>query len=130
MSKALNILWLKSGALHPLDTGGKLRTYNMLHELSRTHRITYLSLCSPETPASSKELAEEYSHDQMWIPWSEAPKRSLRFAVDLARNHFASGNPYVIDKYHSPEMQDAIRHADRKRSFDLIVCDFLTPAVN
>ena len=40
----MNILWLKTELLHPVDKGGKIRTYGMLKELRRDHRITYLTL--------------------------------------------------------------------------------------
>ena len=39
----MKILWVKPGKLLPLDTGGKLRTYNILRHLSVSHDVTYLS---------------------------------------------------------------------------------------
>ena len=39
----MKILWVKPGKLLPLDTGGKLRTYNILRHLSAGHELTYLS---------------------------------------------------------------------------------------
>ena len=39
MADSLRILWLKTGPLHPLDTGGKIRTYNMLRELKRNNEV-------------------------------------------------------------------------------------------
>ncbi len=129
MSQRLNILWLKTGPLHPLDTGGKIRTYNMLRELKKKHEITFLALCSPDTNKTAQSDAGEFSHRQIWIPWKETPKRSLRFFLNLAGNLFASG-PYVIQKYFSRAMSGKIRELDASGQFDLIVCDFLTPAVN
>jgi len=39
----MKILWVKPGKLLPLDTGGKLRSYNILHKLAACHELTYLS---------------------------------------------------------------------------------------
>ncbi len=39
----MKILWVKPGKLLPLNTGGKLRTYNILRQLSLSHELTYLS---------------------------------------------------------------------------------------
>ena len=39
----MKILWVKPGKLLPLNTGGKLRTYNILRQLSTAHQLTYLS---------------------------------------------------------------------------------------
>jgi len=127
MTEDLSILWLKSGPLYPLDTGGKKRTYNMLKELNGKHRVTYLSLSSsggrPDGP-------EDYAGSTSWVPWSETPKGSVVFFADIARNWLASRRPYVIDKYMSGEMCRRIVELDSSGRLDLILCDFLTPAVN
>ena len=39
----MRILWVKAGQLLPVDTGGKIRTYNILKELARQHEVTLLS---------------------------------------------------------------------------------------
>lgn len=132
MSDSLRILWLKTGPLHPLDTGGKLRTYHLLRELKRRNEVTYYSLKESQMPLDSEVLraAEEYSDHQRWFDWSEVSKESVGFYLDLMRNHFTSRRPYVIDKYRSKAMSEAIFQADQAGGFDVIVCDFLTPAVN
>jgi glycosyltransferase involved in cell wall biosynthesis len=127
MKSPLRILWLKTGPLHPLDTGGKLRTYNMLQELNRRHPVHYVSLCPPETDAATRAAAGEYSQAQTWIPWRERRKGSVGFYAELAAN-LGSGLPYVIAKYRSRAMTAAVRRL--AASHDLVVCDFLTPAVN
>jgi len=126
----LRILWLKTGPLHPVDTGGKIRTFNMLRELRKRNPLTYLSLWPEGTPESARQDAHQYSDDQRWVPWREAPKRSLRFVFQLGINFAGSRLPYAIQKYLSRAWAAEIRHADGSGKFDLIVCDFLTPAVN
>lgn len=126
----LRILWLKTGPLHPLDTGGKIRTFNMLREICRSHDLTYLALCAPETDPAVLRGATEYSQRQIWVPWTETPKRTVRFFLELGGNFFGSKLPYVIAKYASREMARRIREMDASGGADLIVCDFLTPAVN
>src|SRR5260370_24079938 len=39
----VKILWVKPGKLLPLDSGGQLRTYNILRCLAAEHELTYLS---------------------------------------------------------------------------------------
>lgn len=125
----MNILWLKTGPLHPLDTGGKLRTYHMLRALRAGNHITYLALCTAEQKAATANSGE-YSDAQHWVDWAETPKRSGRFFAELSTNLMLSNLPYVISKYRSAEMANAIRRYDIERKFDLIVCDFLTPSIN
>ena len=40
----MKILWVKAGGLVPPDTGGKIRSYNILRELARQHSVTFLFL--------------------------------------------------------------------------------------
>ncbi len=130
MNNPLRILWLKTGPLHPVDTGGKIRTFNMLRELRKQNPLTFLSLWPDGTPDSARQDAHQYSNDQIWVPWHETPKRSLRFAWQLGINFAGSRLPYAIQKYLSAKWSREIRAADESGKFDLIVCDFLTPAVN
>ena len=39
----MHFLWIKPGGLWPLNTGGRLRSYNMLAELARRHEVTLLT---------------------------------------------------------------------------------------
>src|ERR1700749_789756 len=41
--KNVRILWVKAGKLLPVDTGGKIRSYNILRHLARNHQVTLLS---------------------------------------------------------------------------------------
>lgn len=123
----LKLLWLKSELLHPIDKGGKIRTYEMLRQLMRHHEVTYVCLASPNDPPDVFERASEYCHHLVTVPWSEPPRFSRGFYLDLLRNLF-SPLPYVIEKYSSREMLRWIEGADGRGAFDVIVCDFLTPA--
>ena len=64
----MNILWLKTELLHPVDKGGKIRSYNMLKALKRDCRITYLTLDDGTADNSARELASEYCHDLVCVP--------------------------------------------------------------
>ena len=46
----MRLLWLKTNLLHPVDTGGKIRTYFMLRELKQRHHVTYLALDDGQRP--------------------------------------------------------------------------------
>ena len=39
----MKILWVKTGKLVPVDTGGKIRSYNILRKLAGRHEVTFLS---------------------------------------------------------------------------------------
>ena len=125
----MHILWLKTELLHPLDKGGRIRTYHMLRELVRRHRVTYLTLDDGRASADAIERAKEYCTDLVRVPVRQAAKRSPRFYWELVRN-LASPLPYAVSKYRSPAMKREISRIIEGESIDLVVCDFLFPAVN
>jgi sugar transferase (PEP-CTERM/EpsH1 system associated) len=126
----MKILWLKTELLHPVDKGGKIRTYQMLKHLRRQHYITYLTLCDPATDTPSAYLdAEEYCHHLAAIPHIARKKFSPAFYCELGLN-LGSPLPYAIQRYRSARMQEAIKNALLKVDYDVVVCDFLTPSIN
>lgn len=124
------ILWIKADPLYPLDSGGKIRTFQMLKEWRRLHDITYVSLFPAGTPEEAKQHARNYSSEQAWVPWRDKPKRTFGFYLDLLKNLFFSRLPYVIDKYHSAEAVRTLRRLQQEKPFDLIVADFPSMAMN
>jgi sugar transferase (PEP-CTERM/EpsH1 system associated) len=125
----VRILWLKTELLHPVDKGGKIRTYNMLKELKREHHITYLTLDDGAATASERECAEEYCHELVSIPHRQREKFTPGFYAELALN-LISPQPYAIKKYESATMRREIIERARTGAFDVLVCDFLALALN
>lgn len=123
----MRILWLKTELLHPVDKGGRIRTYQMLRALARTHEITYLTLDDGSAPPDAVLKAAEYSHRVVRVPFSAPARGSLAFALDLARN-LLSPLPYALAKYRSPRLEAEVRRL--APAADVVVCDFLAPAVN
>jgi sugar transferase (PEP-CTERM/EpsH1 system associated) len=126
----VKILWLKSELLHPVDKGGKIRTYQMLKHLKREHRVTYLALAKPDEPAEAYVRAHEYCHRLVTVSWTETARFSAAFYRDLARN-VVSPLPYAVEKYRSAAMRRAIEtEISLHDDYDVVVCDFLAPSVN
>ena len=125
----MRILWLKSDLLLPLDKGGRLRTWHLMRHLAKNHEITYLAFCEPQQPAADAEGMREVCAEVVAIPRKESAKGSWRFYAEVA-NHMVSPLPYAVGKYRSRAFARKLRELLRTRTFDLIVCDFLFPAVN
>jgi len=125
----MRILWLKTELLHPVDKGGKIRTYQMLKELKRDHSITYLTLDDGTADPNARELAAEYCDELICIPHKQRRKFTPRFYAELGFN-LVSNLPYAIAKYESTEMRRRVFDLTETKSFDVLVCDFLAPAVN
>ena len=126
----MHILWVKNELLHPLDKGGRIRTYEMLRHLRDHHRVTYIALDDGATTAEQRARALEYCDDLVLVPWRRTPLRAWRRGLAILRNVFSS-LPFALAPYRSAAMTRAIRERcvgdDRA---DVVVCDFLVPALN
>jgi len=125
----VRILWLKTELLHPVDKGGKIRTYNMLKELKADHHITYLTLDDGSSDPEAREGAREYCHELVCLPHHQREKFSPGFYAELLFN-LASRFPYAIKKYESASMRREILELTNKGRVDVVICDFLAPAIN
>jgi sugar transferase (PEP-CTERM/EpsH1 system associated) len=125
----MRILWLKSDLLLPLDKGGKLRTWHLMRHLARRHAITYLAFAEPATPASDIAGMSEVAARVETVPRIEPAKGTPRFYADAAL-HLLDPLPYAVGKYRSRAFRARLRQLLASEAFDLIVCDFLFPAVN
>ena len=125
----MRILWLKTELLHPIDKGGRIRTYHMLKELKREHHVTYLALDDGSAAPDARARATEYCHELVRVSHHTRPKFSAGFYVELAEN-MVSPLPYFIKKYQSDFMRSEVSRLTRTGDFDVVVCDFLQPSIN
>ena len=125
----MRILWLKSDLLLPLDKGGKLRTWNLLRYLARRHEITYLAFADPDGAQATVEGMHEVAAHVETVSRVDPPKGSWRFYSD-ATLHLADPLPYAVGKYRSRAFSRRVNALLARGGFDLVVCDFLVPAVN
>jgi sugar transferase (PEP-CTERM/EpsH1 system associated) len=125
----MRILWLKSDLLLPLDKGGRLRTWHLMRHLARRHQITYLSFAETATDSSNLAGMSQVADRVITIARRERPKGSVRFYLDVAA-HLADALPYAVGTYRSPAFSAKIQDLLAEHPFQLVVCDFLAPAVN
>jgi len=123
----MRILWIKTELLHPVDKGGRIRTYQMLRALARQHQVTYLCLDDGLAAPDAMERAREYSQELSVVPYRPPTRMSLGFFAALLRN-LLSPLPYAIACYRSRELRERARQL--AASADLIVCDFLSSSLN
>lgn len=130
LSEVVRILWLKTELLHPVDKGGKIRTFHMLKELKKDAHVTYLTLDDSGAGDAERELAKEYCHEVITVAHHAAPKFSAGFYRELVEN-LVSPLPYGVAKYKNKAMQKAIAsQLNALSKNDVLVADFLFPAVN
>lgn len=122
----MKILWVKAGGLVPPDTGGKIRSYNILRQLARQHSITFFSFYAAHNPDVHAELKHMFDR-VITMPLRIPAPKSLAEMCDYAIRLFSS-EPYGITKYCRPEVRRRLRALLEQENYDVILCDFMAAA--
>jgi len=125
----MRVLWVKSGGLWPLNTGGRLRTFHTVAELSRRHRVVLLTTHAPDE--DPRELAERLPYCERVTSFPHRPPKqgSLRLAGALARS-WLSELPVDLWKWRVPRLRVEAGRLIERGAADVCVADFLNAVPN
>ena len=125
----MRILWVKGGRLLPVDTGGKLRSYNLLRVLAARHETTLLTYYDGgRDEAYERQMAETFP-GCLTLHTGYRTDTAARSAIHYARR-LASPAPYSVTKFTVPAVRSQIDQWMAERRFDVAVCDFLSASLN
>jgi polysaccharide biosynthesis protein PslH len=125
----VKILWVKPGKLLPLDTGGKLRTYNILRQLSSQHALTYLSFYGGRRDEAYEREIVTHLPGTVTIHTGAPDTTEFERRLDYVRR-LADPAPYAVSKFTDPKVRALLARWIPQRTFDVAVCDFLSSALN
>jgi glycosyltransferase involved in cell wall biosynthesis len=124
----VKILWLKADFLHPTSRGGQIRTLEMLKRLHARHEVHYVAF-DDGTSVEAVPRASEYSTRVYGVPHRAPLRGSAAFWGQAVGNLF-SPLPLSLARYQDAAYGKIVREVRQRESPDVMVCDFLTPAVN
>jgi polysaccharide biosynthesis protein PslH len=125
----MRLLWVKPGGLWPANTGGRLRSLNMIDALSRSHRITLVTTHAPSESVEALRKRLPYCERIESIPHVAPKINSLRFIAALTRS-WLSRLPVDIQRHAVPELRHRVEHLMANDGTDLCVADFLCAMPN
>ncbi len=125
----MKILWVKAGKLLPVDTGGKIRSYNILRALASRHEVTFLSYYGGRRDENyEREICERFPGTRVIYaatPDSTTLERALLYLLRLP-----SPAPFAVTKFASREARRLLARWLNEDRFDVAVCDFLAASLN
>ena len=125
----MKILWVKANKLLPVDTGGKIRSLNLLRRLARRHEVTILSYYTGRPdPDYEKELATLFPGSLglcNGIADTSGVGRATQYLWRLP-----SPVPFAASSFGGRRVKHLVSRWIAERRFDVAVCDFLVPAHN
>jgi len=122
--KRLKVMILRVRLLAPQNTGNRIRTARMIEELGKENDIILVTYRFPGDTDADVAQTARCCHRLEVIPFYESQKKSLLFYYELWRNLFEP-YPYIVSKYVSRHMTEAVRRVYQEEKPDLVMCDYL-----
>ncbi len=127
----MRVLWVKAGKLLPVDTGGKIRSYNILRRLAQDgdRELTLLSYYGGRRdPDYEAALPQQFPQAQ--VVYTAAPdSEGFRGILDYLYR-LPQLAPYSVSKFTHPAVRNRVRSLLASGQFDVAICDFLAPSLN
>src|SRR5262249_3713694 len=125
----MRIVWLKVGGLWPLNTGGRLRTFHTLKEISPRPEVTLLITHGRGDDPNGLRRALPDSKQVISVPHAMPKRGSIEFAMAVARS-WLSPLPSDLLKNRVPALQAEAERLTARGQTDLAIIDFLAAAPN
>jgi glycosyltransferase involved in cell wall biosynthesis len=121
----LQVTVVDEGLPFPLDSGKRIRTFNLLRPLADRHRITILAYAEADPEATRRAVAflETHGIDSVVVDRVLPRAAGPAFAGRLAWN-LLSTRPYSVQIHNSRQLQAAIGHHAASRQVDLWQCEW------
>jgi glycosyltransferase involved in cell wall biosynthesis len=118
----MKVLFVAGACPYPPDSGGTVRTFNLLKRLCSRHEIT---LVAPSKPGV--DLDDVFGGRLVRAIAVTSPGRTMRRAL----GSLLSPLPYIVRAHENPAMRAAVHDALATDHFDLLHCDSISvvPAI-
>ena len=106
---------------YPLNTGKRLRTYNLTRELAKENEVHYLAF-GTESSDSFKHFQNTHLNPHAVAPLQREQSGS-RFYAKLFMNLF-SPLPYIVTSHYSRSFEQVLIDLQKKHRFDIMICEW------
>jgi glycosyltransferase involved in cell wall biosynthesis len=105
---------------YPATSGKRLRTLNLMLQVAKRHRITYIGRCAADSEEArlAPAFLRERGIEPILVHHPVAQKSGLAFYARLAANLF-SARPYSVTSHQSAPMEHAISEWASKQHVDV-----------
>jgi polysaccharide biosynthesis protein PslH len=125
----MKILWVKAGKLLPLNTGGRIRSYNILRQLAARQEVTLLSYYGGQRDKSYEDEIQQHFPATVSLCTAGTGSTSLRGVLHYFC-HLWVPAPYAVTKFTHRAVRRLLRAWLTNHLFDVAVCDFLSASLN
>jgi polysaccharide biosynthesis protein PslH len=124
----MKILWVKAGKLLPVDTGGKIRSFNILRRLSKDHDLKLISYYGGRRdPDYEAALPKQFPGSE--IVYTAIADSGLLGILDYLYR-LPRFTPYSVSKFTHGAVCQLVASRLSSGEFDVAICDFLHASLN
>jgi len=113
----------------PLNSGKRIRTFNLLKHLASRHEIVFVCRQHEGTEGPHPQPFVDMGIQTIVVPHLIRKKSGAKFYLALIANLF-SKFPYSASSHYSRRLMDAIKDLMSKSTFDLVLCEWTPYAIN
>jgi polysaccharide biosynthesis protein PslH len=123
----MKILWVKANKILPVHSGGDLRSFNILRQLTKHHRVMFLSYYDGPSDAEYEASLQRELPGAVCVS-TGLQHGSVARGFDYVRR-LPNPVPYAVSRFASASVQASLKDCLSERP-DVAVCDFLDAAIN
>ncbi len=124
----MRILWVKAGKILPVETGGRIRSYNILRHLAGRNDTTFLSYYPGDRDSAYERELTALFPKAITFP-AGARDGGVAALVNYALR-FPGRAPYAVSKFTDRVVQRSVLEIINAQRPDVAVCDFLSASLN
>ena len=125
----MKILWVKTGKLLPVDTGGKIRSFNLLRHLDSRSEVTLLSYYGGARDLEYERAIADAFPRAVPVHTGAPDESTAAMALDYLRRVWSPA-PFAVTKFAAAPVRRLVAAWDAERRFDVSICDFLAASLN
>lgn len=115
----MRVLFLAGACPYPPNSGGTVRTYNLLKQLCHRHEITLIA------PSNARvDLGDAFGRKLRRVVAVTDPRGGVRHAMAS----LLSSLPYIVKAHENAAMAESVRSALAGDHFDILHCDSISAA--
>lgn len=125
----MRILWVKVGGLWPPNVGGRIRSFHILSELSRRHRVSVATTHATGDDPGGLKAALPWCERVISVPYAPPRLGSARAAATMLRS-WLSPLPFYYWRWRVTALRRHVTRLLAAGDVDLCVADFLHATAN
>jgi len=120
MKRKMHVAIIDGDVSYPATSGKRLRTLNLMLQVAKRHRITYVGRCAPDSQEArvAPIFLRQHNIEPILVHDPVPHKAGLAFYGRLLANLFAA-DPYSVTSHQSEPMRRAVAELASKQKIDV-----------